>query len=93
MGSEQSSFSRQFSFKTPPNPGPDAVTNMIAFGGKHRLLWRDIVIIFCTLDMGFGHVDGTNAYTRYLENPSINTSKLIYEQICAGKADIVLHIG
>jgi len=34
VGSEQSSFSRQFSFKTPPNPSPDTETNIIAFGGK-----------------------------------------------------------
>ena len=45
------------------------------------------------LDMGFGHVDHTNAYTRYLENPSLNTSRLILNQVNAGKCDIVLHIG
>ena len=43
--------------------------------------------------MGFGHVDHTNAYTRYLENPSLNTSRLILNQVNVGKGDIVLHIG
>ena len=66
---------------------------MIAFGGKHKFFIEVYGNVFFASDMGFGHVDGTNAYTRYLENPSINTSKLIYEQINAGKADIVLHIG
>ena len=38
-------------------------------------------------------MDHTNAYTRYLENPSLNTSRLILNQIDTGKGDIVLHIG
>ena len=48
---------------------------------------------FHPIDMGFGHVDHTNAYTRYLENPSLNTSRLILNQVNVGKGDIVLHIG
>ena len=43
--------------------------------------------------MGFGHVDHTNAYTRFIAKGSLNTSRLVLAQVNAGKADMVLHIG
>jgi len=84
-------MSRRFSFKTPPDPNPDAGVRMIAFGGIFSISF--LVVVNLSSDMGFGHVDHTNAYTRYLENPSLNTSRLILGQVNDGKADIVLHIG
>ena len=88
-------MSRRFSFKTPPDPSPDVVVSIIAFGGTVAsvlYLYRFSNTLH-PLDMGFGHVDHTNAYTRYLENPSLNTSRLILNQVNVGKGDIVLHIG
>ena len=35
VGSKRSTVSRQFSFKTPPNPSSDAAINIVAFGGMY----------------------------------------------------------
>ena len=48
---------------------------------------------FLNVDMGFGHPDHTNAYTRFFAKGSLNTSRLILNQVDSGKVDIVLHIG
>ena len=48
---------------------------------------------FLNIDMGFGHPDHTNAYTRFFAKGSLNTSRLILNQVNSGKVDIVLHIG
>ena len=94
VGSNKSSvMSRQFSFRTPPDSNPDAGVNIIAFGGIITLTTSINFKYISFKDMGFGHVDHTNAYTHYLENPSLNTSRLILNQVNVGKGDIVLHIG
>ena len=56
-------WSEEFTFKSPPQPGPDVTTRVLAFGGKYRIqhsgAWIINLSIYnqeCTPDITHEHV-------------------------------------